>query len=103
FFGEPSRRLDLVGVTGTNGKTTTTYMLEAIGRAQGWATGVASTVEVRVGAERRPAVHTTPEAPDLQRLLAEMADSGVRLAAMEVSSHGVARGPGGAARVRAAA
>ncbi|HKE98551.1 MAG TPA: UDP-N-acetylmuramoyl-L-alanyl-D-glutamate--2,6-diaminopimelate ligase [Actinomycetes bacterium] len=102
FFGEPSRRLDLVGVTGTNGKTTTTYMLEAIGRAQGWATGVAGTVEVRVGAERRPAVHTTPEAPDLQRLLAEMADSGVRLAAMEVSSHGLALGRVDATRFRAA-
>ena len=85
-----SDRFDLVGVTGTNGKTTTTYMLEAIYRAAGLVPGVSGTVEVRVGDERRPAVHTTPEAPDLQRLLAEMADAGVQAAAMEVSSHGLA-------------
>jgi UDP-N-acetylmuramoyl-L-alanyl-D-glutamate--2,6-diaminopimelate ligase len=90
FFDRPSRRLDLVGVTGTNGKTTTTFMLEAIFRAAGRTPGVLGTVEVRVGDQRRPAVHTTPEAPDLQRLLAEMADSGVGAAAMEVSSHGLA-------------
>jgi UDP-N-acetylmuramoyl-L-alanyl-D-glutamate--2,6-diaminopimelate ligase len=90
FFQHPSDRFDLVGVTGTNGKTTTTYMLEAIYRAAGLVPGVLGTVEVRVGDERRPAVHTTPEAPDLQRLLAEMADAGVQAAAMEVSSHGLA-------------
>ena len=90
FFDHPSGRFDLVGVTGTNGKTTTTYMLEAIFRAAGRVPGVLGTVEVRVGDERRPAVHTTPEAPDLQRLLAEMADAGVQAAAMEVSSHGLA-------------
>src|SRR5918994_357945 len=90
FFDHPSGRFDLVGVTGTNGKTTTTYMLEAIFRAAGRLPGVLGTVEVRVGDERRPAVHTTPEAPDLQRLLAEMADAGVGAAAMEVSSHGLA-------------
>src|SRR5215218_7902819 len=90
FFQHPSDRFDLVGVTGTNGKTTTTYMLEAIFRAAGRIPGVLGTVEVRVGDQRRPAVHTTPEAPDLQRLLAEMADAGVRSAAMEVSSHGLA-------------
>src|SRR4029453_17565606 len=90
FFQHPSDRFDLVGVTGTNGKTTTTYMLEAIFRAAGRLPGVLGTVEVRVGDERRPAVHTTPEAPDLQRLLAEMADAGVGAAAMEVSSHGLA-------------
>jgi UDP-N-acetylmuramoyl-L-alanyl-D-glutamate--2,6-diaminopimelate ligase len=92
FWGHPSRRLDLVGVTGTNGKTTTTYMLEAIARAAGLVPGVIGTVEVRIGDERRAVVRTTPEAPDLQRLLAEMADSGVGLAAMEVSSHGLAIG-----------
>ena len=90
FFDHPSRRFDLVGVTGTNGKTTTTFMLEAIFRAAGLVPGVLGTVEVRVGDARRPAVHTTPEAPDLQRLLAEMADAGVQAAAMEVSSHGLA-------------
>ena len=90
FFDDPSRRLDLVGVTGTNGKTTTTFMLESIFRAAGRTPGVVGTVEVRVGDQRRPAVHTTPEAPDLQRLLAEMVDAGVQAAAMEVSSHGLA-------------
>jgi UDP-N-acetylmuramoyl-L-alanyl-D-glutamate--2,6-diaminopimelate ligase len=90
FFDHPSRRLDLVGVTGTNGKTTTAFMLEAIFRAAGRTAGLLGTVEVRIGDQRRPAVHTTPEAPDLQRLLAEMADGGVQAAAMEVSSHGLA-------------
>jgi UDP-N-acetylmuramoyl-L-alanyl-D-glutamate--2,6-diaminopimelate ligase len=102
FFDRPSRRLDLVGVTGTNGKTTTTYMLEAIFRAAGRTPGVLGTVEVRLGEQRRPAVHTTPEAPDLQRLLAEMADAGVQAAAMEVSSHGLALHRVDATRFRAA-
>jgi UDP-N-acetylmuramoyl-L-alanyl-D-glutamate--2,6-diaminopimelate ligase len=90
FFDHPSDRLELVGVTGTNGKTTTTFMLESIFRAAGRVPGVVGTVEVRVGDQRRPAIHTTPEAPDLQRLLAEMVDAGVQAAAMEVSSHGLA-------------
>jgi len=102
FFGSPSRRMDLVGVTGTNGKTTTAFMLEAIFRAAGRVPGLIGTVEVRIGDARLPVVHTTPEAPDLQRLLAEMADSGVRAAAMEVSSHGLALGRVDATRFRAA-
>jgi len=102
FFDSPSRRMDLVGVTGTNGKTTTTYMLEAIFRAAGLVPGLIGTIEVRVGDTRLPVVHTTPEAPDLQRLLAGMADSGVRAAAMEVSSHGLALGRVDATRFRAA-
>jgi UDP-N-acetylmuramoyl-L-alanyl-D-glutamate--2,6-diaminopimelate ligase len=102
FFGRPSRRLDLVGVTGTNGKTTTTFMLEAILRAAGLVPGLVGTVEVRIGPERRPVAHTTPEAPDLQRLLAEMADSGVQAAAMEVSSHGLDQGRVDQTRFRAA-
>src|SRR6266545_8074335 len=102
FFGSPSRRMDLVGVTGTNGKTTTAFMLEAIFRAAGRVPGLIGTVEVRIGDARLPVVHTTPEAPDLQRLLAEMADSGVRAAAMEVSSHGLALGRVDRTRFRAA-
>jgi UDP-N-acetylmuramoyl-L-alanyl-D-glutamate--2,6-diaminopimelate ligase len=102
FFDHPSRRMDLIGVTGTNGKTTTTFMLEAIFRAARLVPGLIGTVEVRVGDARLPVVHTTPEAPDLQRLLAEMADSGVRAAAMEVSSHGLALGRVDATRFRAA-
>jgi len=102
FFERPSRRLDLVGVTGTNGKTTTTFMLEAVFRAAGLLPGVIGTVEVRLGDQRRAVAHTTPEAPDLQRLLAEMADSGVQAAAMEVSSHGLAQGRVDGTRYRAA-
>ena len=102
FYGSPSRRMDLIGVTGTNGKTTTTFMLEAIFRAAGLVPGVMGTVEVHVGDTVLPVVHTTPEAPDLQRLLAEMADSGVQAAAMEVSSHGLALGRVDATRFRAA-
>jgi UDP-N-acetylmuramoyl-L-alanyl-D-glutamate--2,6-diaminopimelate ligase len=102
FFDSPSRRMALVGVTGTNGKTTSAFMLEAIFRAAGLVPGLMGTVEVRVGDTRLPVVHTTPEAPDLQRLLAEMADSGVQAAAMEVSSHGLALGRVDATRFRAA-
>jgi UDP-N-acetylmuramoyl-L-alanyl-D-glutamate--2,6-diaminopimelate ligase len=102
FFGGPSRRMDLVGVTGTNGKTTTAFMLEAIFRAAGLVPGLMGTVEVRIGDARLPVLHTTPEAPDLQRLLAEMADSGVQAAAMEVSSHGLALGRVDGTRFRAA-
>jgi UDP-N-acetylmuramoyl-L-alanyl-D-glutamate--2,6-diaminopimelate ligase len=102
FYQSPSRRMDLVGVTGTNGKTTSTYMLESIFRTAGLVPGVIGTVEVRIGATSRPVAHTTPEAPDLQRLLAEMADSGVQAAAMEVSSHGLALGRVEATRFRVA-
>jgi len=85
--GDPSARLTLVGVTGTNGKTTTTYLLEGIWRAAGHTTGVIGTISYRVGAESRPAPYTTPEAPELQRLLAEMRAAGASHVAMEVSSH----------------
>jgi UDP-N-acetylmuramoyl-L-alanyl-D-glutamate--2,6-diaminopimelate ligase len=102
FYGSPSRRMDLIGVTGTNGKTTTTFMLEAIFRAAQLVPGMIGTVEVRIGSSSLPVAHTTPEAPDLQRLLAEMADSGVQAAAMEVSSHGLALGRVDATRFRAA-
>jgi UDP-N-acetylmuramoyl-L-alanyl-D-glutamate--2,6-diaminopimelate ligase len=88
--GDPSAALTLVGVTGTNGKTTTTYLLEAIWRAAGRATGVIGTISYRVGAESRPAPYTTPEAPELQRLLAEMRAAGATHVAMEVSSHALA-------------
>lgn len=87
FFGDPSRTLTLVGVTGTNGKTTTTYLLEAILARAGRTPGVIGTVEYRFGGVARPAPHTTPESCDLQRLLAEMRERGVDACAMEVSSH----------------
>ncbi len=88
-FGHPSKTLDVVGITGTNGKTTTSYLVDAILRAGGEATGLIGTVEVRVRGERRPAARTTPESTDLQALLAEMRDAGVRTCVMEVSSHAV--------------
>jgi len=87
LHGHPSRALEVVGVTGTNGKTTTTWMLESIFRAAGRLPGVIGTTGYRIGEETRPAPFTTPEAPELQALLAEMRDRGVRALAMEVSSH----------------
>jgi len=92
FFGNPSHELALAGVTGTNGKTTTTFLLFAILAAAGRRPGLLGTVEVRVGGERRPAVRTTPEAIDLQRTLREMLDAGDRSCAIEATSHGSALG-----------
>jgi UDP-N-acetylmuramoyl-L-alanyl-D-glutamate--2,6-diaminopimelate ligase len=87
FHHHPERALRVVGVTGTNGKTTTTWMLEAIFRAAGWRAGVIGTTGVRLGDEQRPAALTTPESPELFGLLREMADRGVQAVAIEVSSH----------------
>src|SRR5581483_4311357 len=88
FFGHPSHELTIAGVTGTNGKTTTTFLLFAVLAAAGRRPGLLGTVEVRVGGERRPALRTTPEAIDLQRTLREMFDAGDRSCAMEATSHG---------------
>jgi UDP-N-acetylmuramoyl-L-alanyl-D-glutamate--2,6-diaminopimelate ligase len=88
FFGAPSERLTVAGVTGTNGKTTTTFLLRSILEADGRSTGVVGTVEWVVGGEPRAAPHTTPEAIDLQRLLREMLDAGDQAVAIEASSHG---------------
>jgi UDP-N-acetylmuramoyl-L-alanyl-D-glutamate--2,6-diaminopimelate ligase len=90
FFGEPTKELELAGVTGTNGKTTTAFLLRAILDAAGRRPGLVGTVEWRVGGARRPAPFTTPEAIDLQRLFREMLDAGDRSAAVEASSHGAA-------------
>lgn len=87
WHGHPSRALAIVGVTGTNGKTTTTWMLESIYRAAGRRSGVIGTTGYRLADETRPAPFTTPEAPELQGLLREMVDRGVQSVAMEVSSH----------------
>ncbi len=89
FFDHPSRSLQVVGVTGTNGKTTTTYIVDSIARAAGRSTGIVGTVEVRVKDERKPAGRTTQESRDLQELLAQMRDAGVETVAMEVSSHAI--------------
>jgi UDP-N-acetylmuramoyl-L-alanyl-D-glutamate--2,6-diaminopimelate ligase len=86
-FGRPAAAMRTVGVTGTNGKTTTTYLLESIFAAAGWPAGLIGTTGARVDGEPVELARTTPEAPDLQRLLAEMRDRGIRATAMEVSSH----------------
>jgi UDP-N-acetylmuramoyl-L-alanyl-D-glutamate--2,6-diaminopimelate ligase len=91
FYDHPSRDLRVIGVTGTNGKTTTSYLIEAILRAQGRRTGVIGTLAYRIGDETRAASHTTPEAPDLQALLAEMLQAGVQDVCMEVSSHALSQ------------
>ncbi len=90
FFGEPTRRLQIAGVTGTNGKTTTAFVLGSILEAAGRRPGLVGTVEWVVGGERRAAPHTTPEAIELQRLFREMVDAGDESAAVEASSHGSA-------------
>ncbi len=91
-YGNPSSRLRLIGVTGTSGKTTSTYLLESGLRAAGHQTGLIGGVETRIGRDRLPSSLTTPEAPDLQALFAVMAERGVTAAAMEVSSHSLALG-----------
>jgi UDP-N-acetylmuramoyl-L-alanyl-D-glutamate--2,6-diaminopimelate ligase len=87
FYGQPSRRLTLVGVTGTNGKTTTTYLIESILASASMEPGVIGTINYRYGGKEVPAHHTTPESLELHALMAEMAQRGVRSVAMEVSSH----------------
>lgn len=87
FFRNPSADLCLVGVTGTNGKTTVTFLLESIWKAAGVSPGVIGTINYRYGDRVLAAPNTTPESFDLQRILREMADSGVTHVIMEVSSH----------------
>ena len=87
FYGHPSRELTLVGITGTNGKTSTTYLLEAILTAAGRRVGVVGTVNYRAGGETWPAPVTTPESLDLQRMLRQMRTKGVSHVFLEVSSH----------------
>ena len=86
-FAHPARAMTMVGVTGTNGKTTTTYLLEAVFEAAGMPPGVIGTTGARVAGAPVPLARTTPEAPDLHRLLARMRGDGVEAVAMEVSSH----------------
>lgn len=89
FYRHPSRDLQLVGITGTNGKTTTTYLVSAILAIAGMETGLIGTIENRIKNQVLSGDRTTPEAPDLQLLLREMVDAGVQGCAMEVSSHGL--------------
>src|SRR5262249_38562531 len=87
LYRHPSRALSCLGVTGTNGKTTTTYLLEAIAGTAGHRTGVIGTTGAGTGGEGVHLEHPTPEADDLQALLARMRDAGVETVALEVSSH----------------
>ena len=88
FFGRPTEQLDVAAVTGTNGKTTTSFLLHSILEAAGRKPGLLGTIESRVGSERRAAIRTTPEAIDLQRTFREMLDAGNLSAALEATSHG---------------
>ncbi len=88
--GHPSREIPVIGVTGTNGKTTTTYLLAAVLDAAGQSAGVMGTVHYKIGQEARAAARTTPEASDVQALLRQMIDAGNRSCVMEVSSHALA-------------
>ena len=86
-YGFPSRRLNVIGVTGTNGKTTTTNLIATVLEDAGHKTGLIGTIHNRIGAEISPVNHTTPEAHELQELLLAFADRGASYAVMEVSSH----------------
>jgi UDP-N-acetylmuramoyl-L-alanyl-D-glutamate--2,6-diaminopimelate ligase len=87
FFQHPSRHMRVVGITGTNGKTTTSYIVSAIFEAAGVRCGLMGTVKYRIGDREIAAARTTPEAPELQAMLREMVDGGSGACAMEVSSH----------------
>jgi UDP-N-acetylmuramoyl-L-alanyl-D-glutamate--2,6-diaminopimelate ligase len=89
FYGRPHERLTMIGITGTNGKTTTTYVLEGVFRAAGLTPAVVGTTGLRIDGRTAPLDRTTPEAPDLHRLLTDMLNDGINAVAMEVSSHGL--------------
>lgn len=87
FYGNPSEAFSLVGVTGTNGKTTTTFLVNHIAQVLGNKTGLIGTVGIEIDGEHCPSSHTTPESPDLQKIFAMIRDEGCGVVSMEVSSH----------------
>jgi UDP-N-acetylmuramoyl-L-alanyl-D-glutamate--2,6-diaminopimelate ligase len=89
FYGHPAKKLHAIGVTGTNGKTTTTYLIEAILKAAGFPTAVFGTIDYRGPGFQLPAERTTPEAPELQSLFGRVVEGGWKYAVMEVSSHAI--------------
>src|SRR5437773_9224750 len=91
FYGHPARKLKLAAVTGTNGKTTTTFLIKHICESDGLRCGLIGTVRYEIGERLLPAIRTTPESLDLQELLAQIANAGCKTAAMEVSSHALAQ------------
>jgi UDP-N-acetylmuramoyl-L-alanyl-D-glutamate--2,6-diaminopimelate ligase len=103
FFGNPSAELTLIGITGTNGKTSTAYLVESILSRAAWQVGVIGTLEIRYAGERTPAVNTTPESCELQRTLRAMRTHDIDAVVMEVSSHGLALGRVDGCRFAAAA
>src|SRR3954467_11823174 len=92
FYGFPGRKLRMAAVTGTNGKTTTSFLIKHICENAGLRCGLIGTVRYEIGERVLPATRTTPESLDLQELLAQIANAGCKAAAMEVSSHAVAQG-----------
>ncbi len=90
FYGNPSEKLKIIGITGTNGKTTTSYLIRDILKRYGKKTGVIGTIKYLIDDEERIAIHTTPEAPEFQELLHEMILKGVEYVITEVSSHALA-------------
>ena len=91
FYGEPSKKLSIVGITGTNGKTTTSYLLRSILRASGKKVGLIGSISYQVGDKLVGSTHTTPDAIALHRLFREMVDAGATHVVMEVSSHALAQ------------
>uniref|UniRef100_UPI00286A7C3E Mur ligase family protein n=1 Tax=Armatimonas sp. TaxID=1872638 RepID=UPI00286A7C3E len=92
FWGDPTQTLYLAGVTGTNGKTSTMRLIDAVARASGEVTGTIGTLGATVGDTLLSGEHTTPESPDLQKLFTQMCQAGATSASMEVSSHALAQG-----------
>lgn len=92
FYGEPGKKMRMIGVTGTNGKTTTTHMIRDIFNRAGRPTGLIGTLHVLIGDQVIPVKNTTPDVLDLQATLADMAENGMQYAVMEVSSHALAMG-----------